>query len=78
MVKVRQVKVRQANCWLLYQIRLIAPNKISLGIFPISFQPRPFASLVPLPPPPRFFYESLPGFDITSLADILHLYVKKT
>jgi hypothetical protein len=27
---------------LLYQIRLIAPNKISLGIFPISFPPRPF------------------------------------
>jgi hypothetical protein len=26
-----------------YQIRLIAPNKISLGIFPISFALRPFA-----------------------------------
>jgi hypothetical protein len=25
----------------LYKIRLIAPNKISLGIFPISFPPLP-------------------------------------
>ena len=43
----------------LYKIRLIAPNKISLGIFPISFPPRPFYH------PHQDFLMSLSGFDIS-------------
>jgi hypothetical protein len=44
---------------LLSQIRLIAPNKISLGIFifPISFPPRPFPC--PSATPAKIFVMSL-------------------